>query len=151
MKLESKSFKTGGPIPAAHTCDGPDTSPDLVWTDPPEGTTCFALVCDDPDAPAGTWVHWLVWNIPAASRRLADGIPRLPELPDGTRQGSNGSRRLGYGGPCPPSGTHRYFFRIYALDRELDLPAGSARAALEQAISGHILAEAELMGTYRRS
>ena len=134
-----------------HTCDGPDSSPDLVWSDPPDGTAVFALVCDDPDAPAGTWVHWLAWNIPSASRRLRDAVPQLPELPDGTRQGSNGFRRLGYGGPCPPSGTHRYFFRLYALDRKLDLPAGSARAALEQAMAGHILAEVALMGTYRRS
>ncbi len=151
MKLESKAFKAGGAIPAVHTCDGPDTSPDLVWSDPPEDTASFALICDDPDAPAKTWVHWLAWNIPAGARRLAEGIQRLPELPDGTRQGSNDSRRLGYGGPCPPSGTHRYYFRLYALDRELDLPAGSAREALEQAMAGHIRAEAALMGTYRRS
>jgi Raf kinase inhibitor-like YbhB/YbcL family protein len=114
MKLESKAFKAGGVIPAAHTCDGRDASPDLIWSDPPEGTAAFALVCDDPDAPAGTWVHWLAWNIPAAARRLAEGIQSLPELPDGTRQGSNDFRRVGYGGPCPPSGTHRYFFRLYA-------------------------------------
>ncbi len=151
MKLESKAFKAGGAIPAAHTCDGSDASPDLIWSDPPEGTAVFALVCDDPDAPAGTWVHWLAWNIPAAARRLAAGIQSLPELPDGTRQGSNDFRRVGYGGPCPPSGTHRYFFRLYALDRELDLPAGSAREALEQAMAGHIRDEAALMGTYRRS
>lgn len=150
MKLESKAFKAGGSIPAVHTCDGPDTAPDLVWTDPPEGTASFALLCDDPDAPAGTWVHWLAWNIPASARRLSEGTPRLPELPDGMRQGSNGFRRLGYGGPCPPSGTHRYFFHVYALDRKLELPAGSSRPALEQAMAGHILAEAELMGTYRR-
>jgi len=151
MKIESDAFGPGQSIPPAHTCDGKDLSPSLRWSDPPENTRCFALICDDPDAPARTWVHWLVWNIPPDSRGLAGGFGRQADLPDGTRQGTTDSREIGYGGPCPPSGTHRYFFRLYALDQMLGLPSGARRAELDVALRGHILAEAELMGTYRRS
>jgi len=142
MEIETKAFKPGGSIPSVHTCDGADKSPDLSWSDPPAGTASFALICDDPDARAGTWVHWLAWNIPADARGFSEGVSGQPQLADGTRQGSNGSRRIGYSGPCPPSGTHRYFFRLFALDRELDLPPGAARPALESALKGHVLAQA---------
>jgi Raf kinase inhibitor-like YbhB/YbcL family protein len=151
MRIESSAFEPAGMIPPEHTCDGKDVSPPLAWTDPPESTASFALICDDPDAPSRTWVHWLVWNIPPAERRLAQGIPKSAELPGGARQGTNDFRRLGYGGPCPPSGTHRYFFRLFALDATLNLSAGATREELERAMSGHLLGQAELMGKYRRS
>ena len=151
MKIESDAFRPGEPIPSAHTCDGQDLSPPLKWTESPASTRSFALICDDPDAPSRTWVHWLVWNIPSESRGLTRGVGATAELPDGTRQGTTDFGRIGYGGPCPPSGTHRYFFRLYALDRVLDLAPGAKRAALEGQLGGHVLAEAELMGTYRRS
>jgi Raf kinase inhibitor-like YbhB/YbcL family protein len=151
MRIESPAFEPEGPIPPEHTCDGKDVSPPLAWTDPPASTASFALICDDPDAPAGTWVHWVLWNIPPVERRLAKGIARTAELTGGARQGTNDFRRLGYGGPCPPSGTHRYFFRLFALDATLNLSAGATRKELERAMSGHVLGQAELMGKYRRS
>ena len=151
MKLESAAFAEGEMIPSVHTCDGKDVSPPLSWTDPPEGTASFALIADDPDAPGRTWVHWIAWNVPAGTRALAQGVPKSAEAPDGTRQGMNDFRRMGYGGPCPPSGTHRYFFRLYALDTLLDLPSRATRRDLEGAMRGHVLAEATLMGKYRRS
>ena len=151
MNLESSAFTDGEMIPSVHTCDGKDLSPPLSWTEPPEGTVSFALVSDDPDAPAGTWVHWVAWNIPPGSRGLSQGVQKSEETPDGTRQGMNDFRKPGYGGPCPPSGTHRYFFRLYALDTLLDLPSGATRRDLERTMRGHVLAEATLMGKYRRS
>lgn len=151
MRIESPAFEPAGSIPPEHTCDGKDVSPPLAWTDPPAGTASFALICDDPDAPAGTWVHWVLWNIPPAERRLTKGIARTAELTGGACQGTNDFRRLGYGGPCPPSGTHRYFFRLFALDATLNLSAGATREELERAMSGHVLGRAELMGRYRRS
>jgi Raf kinase inhibitor-like YbhB/YbcL family protein len=151
MRIESPAFEPSKLIPPEHTCDGKDVSPPLVWTDPPANTASFALICDDPDAPAGTWVHWLIWNIPPGDRLLAEGVPKSAELPGGARQGTNDFRRLGYGGPCPPSGMHRYFFRLFALDAALNLPAGATREELERAMSGHVLDRAELMGRYRRS
>jgi Raf kinase inhibitor-like YbhB/YbcL family protein len=140
-----------GDIPKKHTCDGPDVSPALQWTDPPAGTRTFGLVMDDPDAPGGTWVHWVLFNIPGQLRALPEGVPKDPVLKDGTRQGQNDFRRPGYGGPCPPRGpAHRYYFRLYALDSGLDLPAGAKKADLEKAMKGHVLAEAQLMGRYKR-
>jgi Raf kinase inhibitor-like YbhB/YbcL family protein len=150
MELKSPAFAAGADIPAKHTCDGPDVSPPLSWTDPPAGTRSFALVADDPDAPAGTWVHWVAWNIPPGARSLAEGLPKRGSLPDGTKQGTTDFGRVGYGGPCPPSGTHRYFFRLYALDSPLPLPEGAARDDLDRALKGHVLAQGELMGRYRR-
>src|SRR5574337_279857 len=150
MELKSQSFQAGEMIPAKYTCDGQDISPPLHWSDPPAGTSGFALISDDPDAPVGTWVHWVMWNIPAGSRVLDENLPKTASLPNGTKQGTTDFRRIGYGGPCPPSGTHRYFFKLYALDTTLDLPANTTKKDLEKAMQGHILGQAELMGTYRR-
>jgi Raf kinase inhibitor-like YbhB/YbcL family protein len=146
--MNSRAFKHGESIPVRHSCDGEDVSPELLWTDPPTGTRSFALIMDDPDAPRGTWVHWVLFNIPAAARGLPEGVSDADEQPDGGRHGENSWGRSGYGGPCPPSGTHRYFFKLYALDRTLDLAAQASTADLEAAMQGHILAQAELMGTY---
>lgn len=151
MVLVSPSFKPGEKIPAVHTCDGEDTSPALQWSDPPPETKRFALISDDPDAPSGTWVHWVIWNIPAEALGLPENLPKKGALPDGTRQGTNDFGRIGYGGPCPPSGTHRYTFRLYALDAALELPEGARKAQLEKAMEMHVLSEAELMGKYHRS
>jgi len=138
-------------VPSLHTCDGEDLSPPLKWDEPPEGTKSFALISDDPDAPGGTWVRWVIWNIPSTSRGLAQGMAKTADLADGTRQGTTDFREIGYGGPCPPSGTHRYYFRLFALDSMLDLPAGAIRTDLDRAMHGHVLAQAELMGKYRRT
>ncbi len=151
LTLKSAAFAPGAAIPAKYTCDGADLSPPLSWSGAPADAKSFALISDDPDAPAGTWVHWVLWNIPAAATSLAEGIEKAPQLSDGTRQGVSDFRRPGYGGPCPPSGTHRYFFRLFALDAMLELPANATRPQLEAAMRGHILAAAELMGTFSRS
>jgi Raf kinase inhibitor-like YbhB/YbcL family protein len=150
MELKSEPIPPGSLIPSQYTCDGRDISPPLAWSAPPAGTKSFALISDDPDAPAGTWVHWVVWNIPASARSLAEDLPKKESLPEGPRQGTTDFGRIGYGGPCPPSGTHRYFFRLYALDTALTLPARTTRQDLEKAMQGHILAQAELMRKYRR-
>ncbi len=150
MELTSAAFKPGEMIPAKYTCDGPDVSPSLTWSDPPAGTKSFALISDDPDAPVGTWVHWVMWNIPATARSLEENLSKKESLPNGTKQGTTDFRRIGYGGPCPPSGTHRYFFKLYALDTTLNLPASTTKKDLEKAMLGHILAQVELMGKYRR-
>jgi len=150
LELTSAAFGSGEAIPARYTCDGEDISPPLAWGDSPPGTGSFALIMDDPDAPAGTWVHWVLYNLPAEGRSLSEAVPSDGDLPDGGRHGQNNWRRLGYGGPCPPSGTHRYFFKLYALDVTLDLDAGATQKELSQAMEGHILAEGQLMGTYTR-
>lgn len=152
LLLSSPAFQAGEPIPVKHTCDGPDLSPPLTWEGAPAATRSFGLICDDPDAPGGTWVHWVLYNLPADTAALAEGVPPLPTLPNGARQGYNDFKRLGYGGPCPPRGrAHRYFFKLYALGVGPDLPAGATKPDLVAAMEGHILAQAELMGTYRRS
>ncbi len=151
FQLTSSAFEHEGPIPGKYSCDGENVSPPLRWGDPPEGAQSFALIFDDPDAPAGTWVHWVLYNIPGEARALPDAVPAEVKLVDGSLHGKNSWRRMDYGGPCPPGGTHRYFFKLYALDTMLDLPAGATREQLEQAMEGHILAQAELMGTYTRS
>jgi len=148
--LSSAAFTQGQPIPRKHGCDGQDASPPLDWGEPPEHTRSFALIADDPDAPGGTFVHWVVYNIPAASRSLPEGVPKVGKLADESVQGSNSWQRLGYGGPCPPGGTHRYFFKLHALDTVLDLPSGASKQRLLEAMQGHVLGQAELMGTYRR-
>ncbi len=151
FKLTSSAFASGGAIPREYTCDGPDQSPELRWNESPAGTMTFALVMNDPDAPVGDWVHWVVWNMPSDEGGMTKGFSRTAELPNGTRQGHNDFRKIGYNGPCPPPGkAHRYFFRVYAVDTKLDLPAGATRAELDSALKGHALAEAEYMGTYRR-
>ena len=151
MRLSSTAIRSGQPIPAVHACDGEHRSPDLAWSEVPVQTRSFALVVDDPDAPHGTWVHWVMFNLPADAIELSAGVPRAPELPSGARQGVNDSGDIGYGGPCPPRGTpHRYFFRLYALDCVLNLSPGVKRSDLDAAMSGHVLADATLMGTYQR-
>ena len=150
FELTSTAFGPGEPIPQKYTCDGEDISPPLQWSDPPQGTQSLALITDDPDAPIGTWVHWVLFNLPAEARGLPEAVPSEAELPDGGRHGKNGWGRLDYGGPCPPSGTHRYFFQLYALDTMLDLDAGAGKKQVLQAMEGHILVQAELMGVYSR-
>jgi Raf kinase inhibitor-like YbhB/YbcL family protein len=150
MILTCPSFEPAELIPSVYTCDGKDLSPPLRWTEAPAGTKSFALISDDPDAPVGTWVHWVVWNIPASVNSLEENQAKKDSLPGGIRQGTTDFRRIGYGGPCPPSGVHRYFFHLYALDTLLDLPATTTKAGLEKAMTGHVLAQAELMGKYRR-
>ncbi len=150
MQLTSEAFETGGMIPAKYTCDGLDVSPPLRWADPPAGVKSYALIADDPDAPVGTWVHWVLWNIPADARGLEENLPKTAALPNGAQQGTTDFRRIGYGGPCPPSGTHRYFFKLYALDTMLELPSSATKRDLEGAMQGHILGQGELMGKYRR-
>jgi Raf kinase inhibitor-like YbhB/YbcL family protein len=150
MKMTSKSFKEGEMIPGKYTCDDADISPHLEWSLVPEGTKTFAIICDDPDAPMGTWVHWIIFNIPGNVRAFLENIHPIEVLPEGTKQGKNDFGRIGYGGPCPPSGIHRYYFKIYALDVELDLKAGIRKTELLSAMDGHILAEGQLMGRYKR-
>lgn len=151
FELKSSSFTSGGNIPRQFTCEGTDISPALSWTEPPAGTQSFALIMDDPDAPIGTFVHWVVYNLPAATRQLPERLPGNEELQGGSSQGRNDFPKTGYGGPCPPPGkAHRYFFKLYALDTKLDLKAGARKRDVEQAMKGHILAEAQLMGRYGR-
>jgi hypothetical protein len=150
FELTSAAFLPEEPIPTAYSCDGTNISPALQWNDPPEGTQSFALINDDPDAPGGTWVHWVLFNIPSEVRELPEEIPAAAELEDGSRHGVNDFGRLDYGGPCPPGGTHRYFFKLYALDVVLELDPGVDKAGLLDAMEGHVLAKAELMGTYTR-
>lgn len=150
MELKSLVFDAGGSIPKKYTCDGPDLSPPLIWNTVPDRTQSLALICDDPDAPMGVWVHWVIFNLPADARELPEGVPPQKMLPNGAKQGLNDFRRIGYGGPCPPSGEHRYFFKLFALDAKLDLEAGAKKADLLKAMEGHILSESKLMGKYRR-
>ena len=152
MKLEitSSAFSEGGMIPGRYSCDGPDISPDLSWQGVPEGSRSLALICDDPDAPAGTWVHWVLFNIPVDEKGLTAQIAPDAKLSNGALHGTNDFRRLGYGGPCPPRGTHRYYFKLYALDTVLPLKAGATKAQVEAAMAGHILAQGQLMGKYKR-
>ncbi len=144
--ITSTAFEPGAPIPARYSCDGDDISPPLAWADVPPDTQSFALIFDDPDAPGGTWNHWLLFNLPADTRAL----PENTTLPTGTRIGKNSWGRTDYGGPCPPHGTHRYFFKLYALDTTLSLADGASKSEIEAAMNGHILAQAELMGTFTR-
>jgi Raf kinase inhibitor-like YbhB/YbcL family protein len=151
FELTSTAFKQGEPIPPVYSCKGEDISPPLAWGDPPEGTQSLALIMDDPDAPAGTWVHWIVFNLPADVRALPENMPAGMKFGDvAATFGLNSWGRNAYGGPCPPSGTHRYFFKLYALDSDLALKPGLDKQSLEEAIRGHILGKGELMGTYER-
>lgn len=151
LTLTSGAFVNEATIPTRHTCDGPDLSPVLSWTDPPAGTKSFALICDDPDAPAGTWVHWVLFNLPPAARTLAEGVAGKDDGPGGSLQGRNDFGKIGYGGPCPPRGpAHRYYFKLHALDGTLPLKAGATKAQVEEAMRGRILAQGILMGRYGR-
>ncbi len=150
--LTSPNFAPGGEIPVRHTCEGPDLSPTLAWSEAPEGTRSFALIVDDPDAPDPaapkmTWVHWLLYDLPAETRELPEGVTPA-DLPAGAREGINDWKRTGYGGPCPPIGRHRYFHKLYALDVLLGDLGRPTKADLEGAMAGHVVARAELMGTY---
>lgn len=150
MSLESSAFAPGKPIPQKYTCEGGDNSPELRWSNPPAGTKSFALIVDDPDAPAGIWVHWVLYNIPADTHELPAGMEKAEASSRG-RQGVNDFKKIGYGGPCPPPGTpHRYFFRLYALDTQLPLKSRATKKDLEAAMQGHVLGTAEMIGTYRR-
>jgi len=152
FRLSSTAFEEGQTIPKEYTGDGRNDSPPLRWSDPPAGTQSFTLLCDDPDAPRGTFVHWVAFNLPASLRELAAGVSRTEALADGTRQGTNGFGKLGYGGPSPPPGKpHRYFFKLFALDTLLDLRPGASQEQVQKAMQGHQLAEAHLMGTYGRT
>ena len=151
IRLTSPAFQAGQPIPSRYTADGADVSPPLSWSGVPEGTRSLALVCDDPDAPRGTWVHWVLYGLPPTVTELPEGVPADPTTPQGAKQGTNDFGRLGYGGPAPPPGKpHRYFFKIYALDIVPDLAPGASKQELLSAMEGHILAQGELMGTYKR-
>lgn len=150
IKITSTAFEQEGMIPPKYTADGENISPPLTWDTVPEGTVTIALISDDPDAPMGTWVHWVMWNVPPDKTGLPENVPPDPNLPDGSIQGITDFGNPGYGGPAPPSGTHRYFFKIYALDTKLDLPESSTKINLVRAMQGHILAEGELMGKYKR-
>ena len=150
MKLTSPVFSEGALIPAQYTCTGGDFSPPLTWSDIPAGAKSLALIADDPDAPAGTWVHWVAFNLPVTGHGLPEGIKDTKRLPDGGIQGTNSWQRIGYGGPCPPSGTHRYFFKLYALDTTLSLDSKATAKDVQAAMQGHVLAEAQLMGRFKR-
>ena len=149
--ISSPSFQNDASIPKKFTCDGADVSPELHWSSPPAGTQSFALISDDPDAPVGTWTHWVLFDLPAETTSLPENVAKVDELPAGGRQGRNDFRKIGYGGPCPPPGKpHRYFFKLYALDKRLNLKPGASKQEVEQAMQGHILGRAELMGKYQR-
>ena len=151
LKVTSTDFSSGGMIPKQFTCDGADISPALAWNDPPAGTQSFSLIADDPDAPVGTWVHWVAFDLPANARSLSQNVPKQEQLENGARQGRNDFDKIGYGGPCPPSGkAHRYFFKLYALDAKLNLKAGASKQDVERAQQGHVLAHGEYMGRYGR-
>jgi len=151
MLLTSTAFRNGEVIPKKYTGDGADVSPPLKWTEPPEGTKSFALICDDPDAPMGTWVHWVIYNIPPGTRELPEGVPAQKDLSNGARQGINDFRKIGYNGPAPPRGSaHRYFFKLYALSSVPNLPAGASKKDLLKAMEGKILGQSELLGKYKR-
>lgn len=151
FEIKSPAFNEGENIPMKYTCDGPDLSVPLTWSDPPAGIRSFALIADDPDAPMGTWVHWVLYDLPVETRQLPEGVPRQETLKDGSKQGMTDFRRIGYGGPCPPQGpAHRYFFKLYALDKKTGLPPGATKKQVLDTIKGHTLGEVQLMGKYRR-
>ncbi|MGC8764821.1 MAG: YbhB/YbcL family Raf kinase inhibitor-like protein [Brevinematia bacterium] len=150
IKLKSPSFKNGDMMPSKYAYDRENLSPPLEWENIPSNAKSIAIICDDPDAPVGNWVHWIIFNIPATKKGLAENISKNPELPDGSRQGRNDYGKIGYDGPCPPYGTHRYVFKIFALDTMLDLKAGCSRGEIINAMKNHILDKGELTGLYSR-
>lgn len=150
FQITATAFRDGSSIPKRFTCDGPDVSPALSWGDPPAGTRSLAIIADDPDAPAGTWVHWVLYDLPAETRKLPEGVAKDRELPNGALQGRNDFGKIGYNGPCPPRGSeHRYFFKLYALDSKTGLKAGATKSELERAMKGHVLAQAQLVGKFQ--
>jgi len=150
MTLSSSAFKEGEPIPADYTCDGKNISPPLAWTGVPENAQSLALIVDDPDAPTGVWTHWIVFNMPADALNLTEAFTKSPSAAS-TKQGRNDFKQVGYGGPCPPAGkSHRYYFKIFALDTKLNLPAGASRTDIDAAMIKHVLSTGQLMGTYQR-
>jgi Raf kinase inhibitor-like YbhB/YbcL family protein len=150
FSVTTSSFQPGGEISPRFTCSGDNLSPALAWTDPPAGTKSFVLIVDDPDAPSGVFNHWLLYDLPANVRQLPEGVAQKSD-PGGGSPGLNGFNEIGYGGPCPPPGhAHRYYFRLYALDQKLNLPAGASKSAVEKAMKGHVLAQAEVMGRFKR-
>ena len=151
MEIKSPAFDEGALIPRKYTCDDIDVSPPLEWSAAPDGTKTFALICDDPDAPVGTWVHWVIFNLPDDIHGLPEGVLPHEVLENGAKHGTNDFRKFGYGGPCPPGGTHRYYFKLYAVDKELDAEVGITKKEMLDALEGHILAESQLMGRYSRS
>lgn len=151
IEITSAAFHDGGSIPSKYTCDGQDVSPPLKWNSIPEGTKSIALIVDDPDAPRGDWVHWVVYDLPPSLRELPERVPPDEKiLGNGGRQGNTDFGKIGYGGPCPPSGIHRYYFKMYALDKELGLAPGASKGELLKAMETHVLAEGQLMGKYAR-
>lgn len=150
ITLKSPAFGQGEPIPEEYTCDGRNISPPLEWSDIPEGAQSLAMIVDDPDAPRGTFNHWIIYSIPPDVPEFTENVEKEKTLPSGARQGVNDAGKIGYTGPCPPSGTHRYFFKIYALDSALDLEPGANRKQIDDALRGKIIAQGELMGTYKR-
>jgi len=150
IEIKSRVFENEGMIPRKYTCDGDDISPPLSWHSVPEETKSIAVICDDPDAPMGTWVHWVVYDIPPETRELKENVTPEREMDIGGIQGMNDFKKVGYGGPCPPGGTHRYFFKIFALDSCLELGPGATKDQLLIAMEGHILAKGELIGKYSR-
>jgi Raf kinase inhibitor-like YbhB/YbcL family protein len=153
ISVSSEAFREGEKIPPEYTCDGSDVSPALSWAGLPAGTKSITLIMDDPDAPGGTFVHWVLYNIPPDTQKLPKGIPGDRTLPDGSVHGSTsfGRNKIGYGGPCPPPGNpHRYYFKVYSLDKRLPLAPGASKAEVEKAMSGHLLAKGEVMGKYGR-
>ena len=148
--LTTSAFENGAMIPQKFTCDGPDISPPLAWTEPLGGTKSFAVIVDDPDAPSGTWVHWVLYDVPAETRELSEGVRKDRQLPNGALQGRNDFGKIGYNGPCPPrGGPHRYFFKLYALDARTNLKAGASKSEVERAMKGHILAQTEIVGRFQ--
>jgi len=151
LELKSRAFSSQASLPREYTCEGQDISPSLFWSGVPAQTMSLALICDDPDAPMGTWVHWVLYNIPAEAGGLAEDLPKTGVLKDGSRQGFNDSGKLGFSGPCPPPGKpHRYFFKLYALDIKLDIKGTATKEKLLAAMEGHVLAEASIIGMYER-
>ena len=150
FQITTTAFRDGSFIPKKFTCDGPDVSPALSWGDPPAGTKSLAIIADDPDAPAGTWVHWVLYDLPADTRKLPEGVAKDRELPNGALQGRNDFGKIGYDGPCPPRGSeHRYFFKLYALDSRTGLKAGATKSELERAMKGHVLSQAQFIGKFQ--
>ncbi|HET9409596.1 MAG TPA: YbhB/YbcL family Raf kinase inhibitor-like protein [Candidatus Sulfotelmatobacter sp.] len=151
LTLTSSSFQNGEDIPKQFTCDGEDISPQLSWNGAPSGTKSFALLADDPDAPVGNWNHWTLWNLPADAHSLPESMSKTAQLSNGAEQGTNDFKKVGYNGPCPPPGKpHRYYFKMFALDTTLNLENGAGKQELENAMKGHIVAQAEWMGRYHR-